>query len=60
VQGQVSTGFLKSLYSKEERISKIEEYHRQISALVDAFKVNLFIKGAIQAPSVDNARYLHY
>jgi hypothetical protein len=43
LQGQVGAGFLKSLYGKEERISQIEEYHRRITATVDAFQVNLFI-----------------
>jgi hypothetical protein len=39
LQPQIRTGFLKSLYSKEDRISKIEEYHRRISGLVASFQV---------------------
>ena len=43
LQRQINTGFLKSLYSGEERISKIEEYHRRICATVDAFQVILVV-----------------
>jgi len=41
LQGQISAGFLQLLYSKDERISMIEGYHRRISAIADAFQVSL-------------------
>jgi hypothetical protein len=39
VQKQASYNFLKQLYTKDERIARIEEYHRRIGSMVAAFQV---------------------
>jgi hypothetical protein len=59
VEGHVSGG-LESLYSKEERICKIEEYYHRINAILGAFQVNLNYSTYVRRRAQQhNARYLH-
>ena len=44
VQKQVSQPLLKTLFTKDDRIARIEGYHRQISALVNAFQVRSYLR----------------
>jgi hypothetical protein len=42
VQKEASCGFLKLLYTKDQRIAQIEEYHRCIGTSVTSFQESFF------------------
>jgi hypothetical protein len=59
VQKEGSRSFLKVLFTKDQRISRIEEYHRRISTAVTSFQASRSLT-ALSAAMTGTNRYLGY
>jgi hypothetical protein len=61
VQKEASCGFLKLLFSKDQRIAQIESYYRQIGVSVESFQARCSVSESTPLVDVDkNNRSPHY